>query len=274
MRKFSRITKSLLLTALLGACGESMNPADEIGSSGPRAEVYTGVLEIAVVDHLDSAYHIVTLRTAEGDTLRLQLREDQLEGFRGGDAVSVLGVRGGDAIDLTAGGTLFPATGGEFGTRKSALVQSGPRSTAVVLFNFKNDTTQPLSKAQAQSAVFSAPDSMNAYYKELSSSAISLTGITDKINGDAFGYFTIDSDNTDCSNPFIWTDKVDALAQAQGLQLAQYSNVIYISPDAASCGWAGIGYMPGRKSIIKASMIKDYPKVMTHEFGHNMDRVF
>ncbi len=39
MRKFSKITKSLLLTALLGACGESMN-ADEFGNTGPRVSLH------------------------------------------------------------------------------------------------------------------------------------------------------------------------------------------------------------------------------------------
>jgi hypothetical protein len=269
MRTLNRITGSLVLTALLGACGQPMAMDQDIASTGTSADVISGVLEIAVVDMEDSAYHLVTLRTADGETIRLRLRDEQFENFRSGDAVSVLGVRSGDEIDLTSGGSLLAAQS-ELASSRSALVQNGPRPTAVVLFNFRNDTTQPLSKAQVQGALFTAPDSLNSYYKEISNNAISLTGIADKVNGDAFGYYTISADNTNCSNPFAWTDQVDMMAKAQGVDLSTYANVIYISPDAASCGWAGIAHMPGRKAIIKASMVGQYPKVIAHEFGHNL----
>ena len=270
MRSLNRITGSLILTALLGACGQPMNADEDVASTaGTGADMISGVLEIAVVDLEDSAYHMVGLRTSDGTLIPLRVRDDQIENFRTGDPVSVLGVRSGNEIDITSGGSLL-ASQADIASSRSALVQNGPRNTAVVLFNFRNDTTQPLSKAQAQTALFSATDSLAAYYKEISNSAISLVGINDKVNGDAYGYYTIDADNTNCQDPFGWTDKVDALAKAQGTDLSKYTNVIYISPDAASCGWAGIAYVPGRKAIIKASAITKYPKVVAHEFGHNM----
>ena len=270
LRSFMRITGTLALTALLGACGEAVPTAGIADTGEPKAEVITGVLEVAIVDLEDSAYHLVSLHTEGGETLRLQLRNDQLETVRGGDTVSVLGVRKGDEIDLTKSGTLFSGSTGEVGTTRSALVTAGPRTTAVVLFNFRNDTTQPVSKVQAQTALFSAANSMNAYYQEISQRAISITGILDKVNGDAFGYYTIDADNTNCSNPFAWTDQADLVAKSQGVDLSKYAHVVYIAPDQASCGWAGIAHLPGRKAIIKASTLTQFPKVVTHEFGHNL----
>ena len=61
-------------------------------------------------------------------------------------------VRSGNEIDITSGGSLL-ASQADIASSRSALVQNGPRNTAVVLFNFRNDTTQPLSKAQAQTAL-------------------------------------------------------------------------------------------------------------------------
>lgn len=269
MRTFNRITGTLALTALLGACDGGAAMEENQASAGVNADVISGVLEVAVVDFEDSAYHQIGLRTADGQFYRLRVRDEQVEDFRNGDSVSVLGVRNGDEIDLTTGGSVL-ASQAELASSRSALVQNGPRGTAVVLFNFRNDASQPLSKAQAQSALFSASDSLNAYYKELSNGAISLIGLNDKVNGDAYGYYTIAADNTNCSDPFGWTNQVDAMAKGQGVDLSKYAHVIYISPDAASCGWAGIAHMPGNKAIIKASMIGQFPKVVAHEFGHNL----
>src|SRR6185436_5291441 len=103
MRTLNRLTGSLVLTALLGACGQPADLDQDIATTGVSADVLTGVLEIAVVDMEDSAYHMVSLRTADGETIRLRLRDEQFENFRNGDSVSVLGVRSGDEIDLTSG---------------------------------------------------------------------------------------------------------------------------------------------------------------------------
>lgn len=266
MHSFTRITGSLALAALLGACGQPMSTEDAQAGAGTLT---TGVLEVAVLDYEDSADQLIGLRLPGGELLRLRVRDEQLADFRSGDPIDVRGVRRGDEIDLTEGGSVQSAQEG-LAMRRSALVQSGPRTIAVALFNFRNDFSQPVSKQQARSAVFTANTSLAAYYKELSNSATTLTSIADKVNGDAHGYFTIDVDNTNCSDPFGWTNKVDTIAKAQGIDLSRYSHVIYVFPDTNSCSWTGTAQMPGRKTIIKASTIGTVPKVVAHEFGHNL----
>ena len=147
------------------------------------------------------------------------------------------------------------------------------RRTAVILFNFENDTSQPLSVEAARSVVFTGSNSVTNYYKEVSFDKVLVTGAL-RPDGDVFGWFTIPYDNTypNCGlHLHEWSTAAETLAEAQGFVRSNYDTIIYGMSDG-HCNFTGSGYAgyPGRAWL--SHYVYFNPTTIAHEVGHTYGR--
>ena len=154
----------------------------------------------------------------------------------------------------------FAATGGVQATTQAvAAAVTGPKSVAVLLFNFSNNLAQPWTPAAVQGVVFDNANSVDEYLRDASYGQLSLTGAV-------HGWYTIDASNAGCAYT-TWASQARAKAAAAGVNLSAYQYVVYAFPQATSCGWAGLAYLPGTSSWINGAMTL---RVVSHEVSHNL----
>ena len=148
---------------------------------------------------------------------------------------------------------------------QTANIQSiGLKKVAVILINFRNDTTEPWTVADIRNNVFTGVTSVNNYFQEVSSGATSLEGKVSS-SGDIFGFYTIPYDNTGCSYS-TWGDSGHAAAIADGNDLSGYDHIIYGWANTPDCWWSGMGQIHGSLIWIDGAF---NPAVTSHELGHN-----
>lgn len=155
------------------------------------------------------------------------------------------------------------------GTR--TLVASGPavRKTAIVLVNFANDTSEPITPTQARDRMFTGADSVKQFYEEQSGGDVTLGGIQDA-GGDVLGWWTLPmSKTTTCSDQSMFdiANAAYTYANGQGVNLGAYDHVVLYFKRNTACAWAGLGQLPGEWSWINGY---DDTSVIAHEIGHNM----
>ena len=210
-----------------------------------------------------------TLRTWHGDTFSTPV------GVGAGVDTTVAGLvpleSPGQAVQALAGrkvrahgerrNGVFAATGGVQATSEAtATAVTGPKSVAVLLFNFSNDSTaQPWTTAAVRGVVFDNSNSVDEYLRDTSYGQLSLTG-------DVHGWYTIDATDAGCAYS-TWASQARSKATAAGVNLSAYQYVVYAFPQAGSCGWAGLAYLPGTSSWINGAMTL---RVVSHELSHNL----
>jgi chitodextrinase len=133
-----------------------------------------------------------------------------------------------------------------------------PVSVAVILVNFSNDATQPVTPTAANGIMFSNPTSVANFFAEESRGAVALSG-------HVYGWYTIAATNAGCAYS-TWQTQAAAKATAAGVNLDSFDHVIYAWPFASSCGWAGMGYMPGPITWNNGYFNL---RVLAHELSHN-----
>lgn len=138
------------------------------------------------------------------------------------------------------------------------LAATGTRTVAVILFNFSNATSQPWTPASVRGVVFDNPNSVDEYYRDASYGKLALSG-------DVFGWYTIAATNAGCAYT-TWASQARSAAIAAGVNVNAYQHIVYAFPQASSCGWAGLAYLPGSSSWINGAMTL---RVVGHELGHN-----
>lgn len=136
---------------------------------------------------------------------------------------------------------------------------SGSKRVAVLLFNFSNDRSTPWTQQTVRGVFFDNPSSVSAYYTQASDGKIGLTG-------DVFGFYELAAANTGC-NWSSWATEARTAATAAGVDLTSYNYVVYAFPYVSSCGWAGLGYLPGSGAWLNGSLTL---RVAGHELGHNL----
>jgi Gametolysin peptidase M11 len=136
---------------------------------------------------------------------------------------------------------------------------AGPRTAAVILFNFADDQRRPYTLEQARRVVFDGDGSVNAYLRE---SSYGQTGLT----GDVFGWFTIPERAADCRFA-QWGRAAQALATLSGVDLSAYQHRVLVFPKLPACQWNGMAELPGALSWINGDLT---PRVVSHELGHNL----
>ena len=118
-----------------------------------------------------------------------------------------------------------------------------PVKVAVVLLNFSNDATQSPSPPQRTGSCSATPTASPNYFAEESRGAVAMSG-------HVYGWYTIAATNANCPTAYsTWESQADAKAAAAGVNLSSFDQVVYAWPYAPSCGWAGMGYMPGRDQL-------------------------
>ena len=172
-------------------------------------------------------------------------------GWTSGDRVRVRGVRVEETLALSGDSAST--------TRLSTAIAgaAGAQRTLLILVNFQNDPVQPYTPAVARSIVFGSTD---GYVREVS-------GERTWLEGDVFGWFTIELASTACDTTQLATLAKQAAAAA-GANLSQYSRLVYAFPQNA-CAWWGLGSVGGAPSQawINGELALD---VAGHELGHNL----
>jgi len=177
-------------------------------------------------------------------------------------SLRVTGEREGDKIQVS-GLTWIEAAPADVASAEQAVIANSPRKVAVILANFANDTSQPITSATARDLVFGASTSANAYYQSESFGIRSLVGKLAQ-TGDVFGWYTIAANNNPCDYA-SWGTAARAAAQAAGVDLSGYDHVVHYFPRASVCGWSGVGQVPGKYTWINGSN----SQTIAHELGHN-----
>ena len=268
-RTFTEVCSLTSLAALVVAC----SGAPESG----RTDSVEGVLQTTVVGNAErTASHFeYFLERTDGVWIRLLFdeRPDLLHGSDGhehlmlpgagehpsGTTLRVTGALDGNTLEVE---TLDVLTVDAEGTARDPLIAASPRKVAVILANFTTDSSQPITQAGARDLVFAGAQSSNAYFKEESFGIRSLVGKL-AANGDVFGWYTI-AGTTACDYS-AWGNAARAAAQAAGVDLTGYDHIIHYFPRTSSCGWSGVGQVPGKYTWINGSS----SQTISHELGHN-----
>ena len=134
------------------------------------------------------------------------------------------------------------------------------RKVAVVLVNFADSPTQPVTPDQVRGTMFSNPQNVDAYYQDASDGKLGVTG-------DVFGWFTVSRTVTSTCDYSAWGNAAKTAATNAGIDLSTYQSVMYYWPTQSACSWAGLGQLPGSTIWINGY---NSLRVLGHELGHNL----
>jgi M6 family metalloprotease-like protein len=248
-----------LLLALALALVCTAAAANAAGSS--RGQHFTGTFVLRHTDAFRSrgGTYAQLLKLDSGRLLNLAFRGGAVAGVDAGTRISVRGAKRGNRVVVADGGVQSLG-----GTQAAAMTVVGTKKLLVLLVNFANDRTEPLTTTQVADAIFGSSNSIAAYYAEQTFGRVT-------IGGDVRGWFHLTANDSTCAYT-SWGTEADGLAKSAGIDLSAYTNVMYVFPKATSCGWAGASYMPGTRSWINGptSQGNAPKKTIAHEFGHNL----
>lgn len=232
-----------LLAALLG-CALAAAPA--------LAGEFRGELHGVVADNLDAGSSETEWRLDTGRRTLRVLPTTLPALAPGANEVVVRGdPRGGAVVGEVQPASLQPSP------------PLGARDVAVIAVNFDDDVRTPWTKAEIEQRMFTAANSVNAFYKSESHDRLSL-------RGDVYGWYTIDTPADVCDDPDGFTQDAKTAAATDGFAAGDYDHVMYVfprRPAPSTCGWAGLAYMPGSESWINGDLSV---RVIAHELGHNL----
>ena len=123
----------------------------------------------------------------------------------------------------------------------------------------------PYTDAQLQGVLVSNSNSVSNYFSEQSYGQVSFTGINSP-NGDVY-HVSIAANGSGCNTSSGWPAWGSQARAAVGSALNSYDHVIYVFDSHNTCGWAGLGYMPGSEVYIDNAFSLT---VVAHELGHNL----
>ena len=264
-RSSTLLAAVLLLVASIGVApvvGRDRLP-DPTPPTDPGSEVgLTGTLEVAHFDDFVKGHtHLYWLKTASS---RIPLKFAKDEGqYYGGNPIHVNGrlnagtvaVEDFQVLPLAAAAD---GSGSGDGATASATAAAVSKNVAVLLINFSNDTSQPFTTTTASNTMFTNTGSVKNFFQEESRGAVTVTG-------QVFGWYTIPDTNADCDWSG-WGSLGQTAAQNAGVNLSGFTNIVYAWPNASSCGWAGLAYVPGTQTYNNGSFNL---RVISHELSHN-----
>ena len=258
------LRKGLLLGVLIGVVDARVPSAFASGGDSGTVSV-EGVVERLVADdfvHRTSQDQFFLL-TDDGQRIPLDPAEGaSAPSWVPGSRMRVTGSLRGRVLAVTSALRAAPAT------VLSAPVTPGAKKVAVVLLNFQDAPVEPWTPAEARDRIFTAPDSVNAYYQELSGGAISLTGNV-AAEGDVLGWYTIPYASGVTCDFTLWSAAAQAAAAADGSDLSGYDYRIYAWAPVQSCGFAGFATVPGHDAWLNVQGLEFLSNVARHELGHD-----
>jgi chitodextrinase len=252
MRPFSRsftAAAALLAFAGLAAAGSASSRAADVTLDGKLTVVHSddfahGRSEIHAT--LDTGQASYALQLADdtslprASTVRVQGRQ------LSGTTVAV----GKGGVSAAPGSTVVAAT-------------TGAKKVLVVLVKFADQSTTPSSPTPSSAAgvVFTNANSVANYYNAVSWGKLTLSG-------DVTPWVTIPSTNEASTCDYnTWGSQANTAAANAGFNPSNYNYVQYALNSATSCGWAGLAYLPGTTSWVRAEYLD--LRVSGHELGHN-----
>ena len=241
---------------------------------------------------------VVALRTSEGSFLLLssKIGELSLKSFVSNTDVSISGLVLGDRIfvldpetdikimklpdaDSASGFNLPDRRVKDSHTRFDILVNeanaaaqspNGTWQTAIILVNFVDDTSQPWTVTEIGNIFFNGPNSVKAYYDEVSYGQLSVVG-------NVFGYYTLPIVSSS-SKSAIFNQAISA-ADAD-VFFPPYASVVVAFKKSGVAAEATIGQdffttndgivTVGKIWFIDPSPTVSLPFVAHHEIGHNL----
>ena len=164
----------------------------------------------------------------------------------------------GDAVHdaFAFDSTSSPSTGFRL-TTASVTEPTTTKLLAVLLANFTADQREPWTKEQVRDVLFGA-NSASAFWSEVSNGQLAL-------QGDVFGYFTLDTSNATCSYS-AWMTAARAAAAEASVPLVDFTNVMLVFPKQQACTWSGVANIDGPNSWINGAVSV---RATSHELGHN-----
>ncbi len=223
-----------------------------------REKTVEGTLTVNQVDYLNGALadEILFTLTESGTGKKYNLYFDaEPKNLRTGAKVTARGINIENELVLG-----LNSSNSNLQVTSSALTgTSGDEKTLAILINFKDNTSQPFTAADAISKIFLNPDSTDAYYNENSYGATNFTGT-------AVGWYTISVSSATCDYNAFASAGLSA-AQAAGVSTSGYEHFVFIFPNIGACSWAGLSNVGGNPSN---SWINGYNDsyVISHELGH------
>lgn len=144
-------------------------------------------------------------------------------------------------------------------TRAEQIIKLG-----VVLVKFKNTVSEPYSRANLESAVFSAPNSVKNFYEQTSYHAVSLSG-------DVNGWYTLSSNTDGKCSVDEWGSEAQFLAQKDGVDLSKYTHLLYIFPitENQRSGCTQVGWVPVFGEPL-GYVFTNQVTTIIHELGHEL----
>ena len=261
---------SVVLLCLISAAACTDTPAPSgprevptlsSGAGAPIPAQFRGRYVIRFAEDLERDLVETTdmLELEDGSALELDFRGNRPD-IHPGQYIRVLGERRGGRIEVADGSAETDSTVPGIMTSVAANVT---KRVAIVLFNFSNNTSQPYTAAQAAGIAFTNSNSVAVYYQSNSWNSVNLVG-------NVYGWFTIPDSSTAGCNYSTWASSANAAAVAAGIDLSStsYEHVVYAFPSTSSCGWSGLGNLPGRTSWLNGSGGMSL-RTLAHELGHN-----
>lgn len=240
-------------------------PVAAVEPGGSGKETLKGTLDALYVETFKEAHphERYELRTADGQVplefgdggpKGLEGAKVEVTGKRIGKTLHVASSRPGrdlkvlrKATDLELGA--LQTTDGEGGTTTAdggfTTAATVTKNIAVILINFKDNTAQPFSKSTVQTAMTGSATSVKKYVEEEGKGSWT-------VNATVYGWYTIDTTSTSCSWS-TWATMGGNAATAAGVNLAAFTNFVYIVPSTSACGWAGVAYVNGSKSMLNGN---------------------
>ncbi len=227
-----------------------------------------GSLEVQVEDYANGTHRLRFYLNTLRERLPLYFAKDEPRHLLSGSRVRIRGKRLNGSLLVPTGSPsntpTLPDAGSsttQSGIQTLALASPytfGAQSTLVLLVNFSDNTSQPTTVDAARSLVLTT---LSNFDLENSQNQTWLTG-------DAFGWFTLAMSGSTCDTNTLAAQAQQAATNA-GVNLASYNRYVYLFPNIAACGWAGLGSIGGRPSQAWINGYVTNLQVIGHEMGHN-----
>jgi len=237
-----------------------------------KRKTVKGTLKIMIMDNFEEGISktLYYLETREGERYALHFT-GKLPHLRSGLRIRI---RNGIILDKHIA-VPAPTNANLQTSPKTSRPQSvtGQKKVAVILFNFQDNTDEPITKEETRKKVY---DNANDYYKEVSFNKLSISGYKSS-NGeqDIYGWYTIPINASSGCDNYSWADEAKKIAtEEDNFNANNYSNVMYFFPNNDNCqwgGWADVGSLTSNDNQTHESWINGTKSSYTiaHELGHN-----
>ena len=211
-----------------------------------------GRVQLLVEDHPGGRFKTRHFLATDRGRVELSLR-DRGAVLEGGSRIRVRGRVVGEMLALDG-------TNSSVQLMSSAALPAalGEQRVAVILVNFQDDTSRPISRDAANTLVF---QTTNDFYRQSSFGQTWLAGRT-------FEWVTVPYSRTTCVDGMLIAAEADKAVAAAGGDLSGYNRKLYMFPRNA-CSWSGLALVNENPSMAWINGSFNL-KAVGHELGHNL----